>query len=146
FVALVVVPVLCALFMRLDGEAAPPLRPAARWAGAAIAGLLLLGIAGANPLTAVLLAATGVALILLHRFVLVRMARWFQDTVLPFLIRAYERRLRWAMGHRMIVLAGAGGAFIVTIMAFGAFNAGVRSEERRVGNECRWRREPGKRN
>ncbi len=125
FVALIVVPVLCAMFMRLEGEAAPPLRPAARWAGVAIAGLLLLGIAGANPLTAVMLAATGVALVLLHRFVLVRMARWFQDAVLPFLIRAYERRLRWALGHRMIVLTGAAGAFVATLIAFGAFNVGV---------------------
>src|SRR5690606_24373028 len=53
------------------------------------------------------------------------MARWFQDAVLPFLIRAYERRLRWALGHRMIVLTGAAGAFVATLIALGAFNVGV---------------------
>src|SRR5690606_6616796 len=51
FVALVIVPTLCAMYMRLDGEPRPPLRPAARWTLIGIAALVFLFVACTNPLT-----------------------------------------------------------------------------------------------
>jgi len=125
FVALVIVPVLCALFMRLEGEPSAPLSPAARWTLLGGAGLLFLGIAAANPLTAVLLAATVIGLVIVHRLVLARVGRWFQDRAVPFMIDRYERRLRWALDHRFIVVGGAAAVFVLTFVAFGMFNAGV---------------------
>jgi len=125
FVALVIVPVLCALFMRLEGERSAPLSPAARWTLLGGAGLLFLGIAAANPLTAVLLAATVIGLVIVHRLVLARVGRWFQDRAVPFMIDRYERRLRWALDHRFIVVGGAAAVFVLTFVAFGMFNAGV---------------------
>jgi multidrug efflux pump len=125
FVALVMVPVLCALFMKLDGAPTQPLTPAARYTLVGAAALLLLGVAGANPLTAVLLLVTGVVVVALHRLVMVRLARWFQSVVVPFMLDRYEQRLRWALSHRLAVLGTAAGTFVVTILLFGMFNRGV---------------------
>jgi multidrug efflux pump len=125
FVALVIVPVLCALFMRLDGAPSTPLTPAARWTVLGGLGLVLLAIAGANPLTAVLFVVTGVGLVALHRFVLVRLARWFQVEAVPFMLSRYERRLRWALSHRLLIMGAAAGTFIGTVALFVVFNRGV---------------------
>jgi multidrug efflux pump len=125
FVAIVLVPTLCAMFMRLEGERRPPLRPAMRWTllGAAALGLLL--VAGANALTAGLLVVSGVLLWALYRFLLAGMARAFQATSVPVLMDVYERQLRWALDHRAVILGGSALVLVVTIMAFGRFNAGV---------------------
>jgi multidrug efflux pump subunit AcrB len=126
FVALVIVPTLCAMFMKLDGTPREPMRPAMRWTIIGGAALIMLGVAGANPLTAVLVALTAAVLWALHRFVLDGVSRRFQDRTLPRIIdRTYEPSLRWALNHRMIVLGGTFAAFLVTATAFSRFNAGV---------------------
>ena len=125
FVALVIVPVLCAAFMKVDGTPSRPLRPAARWVGLALGVITLLLVAMSNVLTAVLFAVTVAALIVLHRTVLDRLARWFQDRAMPRVVADYERRLAWALEHRLVVIAGSVALFIAVIMAFGALNAGV---------------------
>jgi multidrug efflux pump len=125
FVALVLVPVLCALFMRLDGAPSPPMRPAARWTLAGLGVLLLLLVARASPVAAVTLSVTAVALILLHRLLMVRLARWFQDRAVPWMVDRYERRLRWALRHRAVVVAGSVVTLVASFGVFGAANAGV---------------------
>ncbi len=125
FVALVIVPVLCAVYMKLDGESREPLTPAARKALIAVAALVLVGIASVSVLAAVMLAALAVVLVALHRMVLDRLARWFQDRLLPAVIEVYKRRLEWALDHRLVVLGGAVATFVATVIAFGAFNVGV---------------------
>jgi multidrug efflux pump subunit AcrB len=126
FVALVIVPPLTAIFMRLDHAPAEPLRPAARWTLLAAGVLLLLWVAGtANLLAAGLLAVTAVALVMLHRVVLSRVARWFQDRGMPAILRDYEKRLRWALHHRFIVVGACVAVLIGTVMVFGALNAGI---------------------
>jgi multidrug efflux pump len=125
FVALVIVPVLAALFVRVDGEPSQPMTRTARRTLVGVAILLLAGIAAVNPLTSVLLAGTGVGIFVLHRFVLVRVARVVQDRALPDALRRYERRLRWAIEHRAIVIGGAAGSFVLAIVLFMQFNAGV---------------------
>ena len=125
FVALVIVPVLCAMFMKLDGEKSTPLTRAARWTVLAIAAGILLGVAAANPLTAVLFVVIGGGVFLLHRSVMVRVARWFQESLLPRMVNGYERQLRWALEHRPLVLGGAAASFVLTVVLFGMFNNGV---------------------
>ncbi len=85
----------------------------------------MLGIAASSVVAAVTLAATAAALVFLHRRLLDRIGRWFQDRAMPAVIADYERRLRWALDHRAIILGGAVATFVLTIFAFGAFNAGV---------------------
>ncbi len=126
FVALIIVPTLCAMFMKLDGTPSRPMTRAMRWTLIGVAALTLLIVAGLNPLTAVLLAATGAILWFLHTRLFERAGRAFQDRTLPAVVdRTYEPTLRWALGHRAVLLAMTVVAFIGTFMLFGAFNAGI---------------------
>ncbi|MEQ8328853.1 MAG: efflux RND transporter permease subunit [Longimicrobiales bacterium] len=126
FVALIVVPTLCAMFMKLDGTPSRPMTPAMRWTLIGAAALVVLAVAGANPLTAGLLLATAVGLWALHTFVLERVGRRFQSRTLPFTVdRLYEPTLRWALTHRAVLLGGTVLAFVGTAMLFGRFNAGI---------------------
>jgi len=125
FIALVIIPVLAAMFIRLDGAPTSPMTRIARLTLVGTALVLLAGISIANPLTALLLALTGLGLFLLHRFLFVRASRLVQRKVLPDLVRRYERRLRWSLDHRILVLGGAIGTMVLTVFAFTRFNAGV---------------------
>ncbi|MGH7482550.1 MAG: efflux RND transporter permease subunit [Longimicrobiales bacterium] len=125
FVALVIVPTLAAMTMKLENSPREPLTRAARRTLIGAAVLALLVTALANPLTAVLFAVTGVALVALHRTVMAGMATSFQHRVLPRVISWYEQRLRWALDHRRIVLGGTAGVFVTTVVLFGFLNAGI---------------------
>lgn len=125
FVALVVVPTLCAMFMKLDSEERTAMRPAMRWTLMASAGLLFLIIAGINPLSAGLLAATCVGLWALYKFVLEGLSRSFQTVALPAIIDKYETSLRWALNHRLVILGGTLTGFAATAIVFGMFSKGV---------------------
>lgn len=118
FVALIIVPTLCAMYMRLDGTPAKPLTPVARWTAIGGVALLFLAIAGANILTAVLLAATFGGLWLLHHFVMAGLGRRFQDSFLPRLIDRYESSLRWSLVHRKWIVGGTIAAFFVTAFTY----------------------------
>ncbi|CAN5180225.1 efflux RND transporter permease subunit [soil metagenome] len=125
FVALVIVPTLCSIGMRTVTQPHVSLTRAARWTllGAGI--VVLLTITASNPLTALLLAVTGAALYFLHVHVMDRLADRFQHGFLPLIVSAYERRLRWALAHRRIVIGGSVAAFVATFVLFGMFNNGV---------------------
>jgi multidrug efflux pump len=125
FVALVLVPVLCALFMKLDGTPGAPMRPAARWTLAGGAALALALVASANPVAALTLTVAAALLVALHRLLLVRIARWFQRGAVLWMTARYERRLRWALRHRALVVAAAVVTLVASVVVFGAKNAGV---------------------
>jgi multidrug efflux pump len=125
FVALVLVPVLCAMFMQLDGTPRPAMPKAARWVLIGTGALFLIVVGVGNPIAAMTLSLTAVALVVVHRLVMVRLGRWFQERAVPVMTRRYERRLRWALDHRGIVLAGAVVTLVITFIAFGRLNAGV---------------------
>jgi multidrug efflux pump len=125
FVALVIVPTLCAVLLKPEGAPKRPLTPAARWTLLGASALAFLLIAIGNVLTAVLLTLTAAGLYFLHRFVLSRMARAFQGRGLPALIVRYERSLRWALDHRAVVLGVCAVVFVGTFVLFGRFNHGV---------------------
>ena len=64
FVALVIVPTFCAIFLRPEGAPAPrPMTRVARWSLVGAIALFLLGVAAFNPLTALLFALTAVVLV-----------------------------------------------------------------------------------
>jgi multidrug efflux pump len=125
FVALVILPTLCALYMRVEGA---PRKPMTRTARRTILGggvLILLVAAVLNPLTAGLLLLTVGVLYALHRFVLNRVGRSFQLRGLPTMIGAYERSLRWALEHRVAVIGLCVVVFVGTFAAFVPLNRGV---------------------
>jgi multidrug efflux pump len=125
FVAIVIIPTLCAMFMTLDSTPRRPLRPAMRWALIAAAALAFIAVAGVNPLTAVLLAGTVLGLWALHRFLLEGMSRRFQNGVLPRIMDVYERQLRLALRNRLLVMGGAVLAFVTTAVVFAMFGTGT---------------------
>jgi multidrug efflux pump len=125
FVALVIVPTACALFLRADGAPSPPMTRPARFALLGGLAVIFVMMLGANPLAAVLLAATVVGLYLLHRFVLDRLARRFQARGLPVITARYERSLRWALNHRAAVLGICVVVFVGSFALFIPFNQGV---------------------
>lgn len=118
FVALIIIPTLCAMFMRLDGTKAAPLTPAARWTIVGGVALALLATAALKPLTAGLFVVTALALWALHRFVLEGAGRWFQGSFLPVAMRNYETSLRWSLNHRAILIGGTVVAFVATFATY----------------------------
>jgi multidrug efflux pump subunit AcrB len=125
FVALVIVPTLCAMFMKLDGTPSTPLTPAARWTLIGGAALTFLIISASNLLTAGLLALTAVVVWTAHHFVMSHIGRWFQDTFLPAVMEGYETVLRWALQHRALLIAGTVVAFVGTFVVYGRYGTGV---------------------
>ncbi|MDE2763444.1 MAG: efflux RND transporter permease subunit [Gemmatimonadota bacterium] len=125
FVALVIVPTLCSLFLDPANARPRPLNRPARLLLVGCVALLLLLVGLANPLTALLFVVTAAGLWLLHARLLDRMGRAFMARGFPRLMRWYERRLRWALDHRATVLAGSVAALVATIMVYGAFAAPV---------------------
>lgn len=125
FVALVIVPTFCALLLRPDGAPGRPVTRPARWAllGGGVLAFLL--VAAGSPLAAALLALTGGAVYLLHRFVLDRLGRAFQSRGIPLLLRHYERSIHWALRHRAVVLGACLAALVGSFALFARFNHGV---------------------
>jgi multidrug efflux pump subunit AcrB len=125
FVALVIVPTLCAMFLRREGAETARLTRAGRWALAGGAALLVAAVAAANPLTAGLLLGTGVLVYAAHHLVMDRVGTWFQHQALPRIVHHYGRMLEWALAHRLAVLGGSVATLVVILVAFGAFNSGL---------------------
>jgi multidrug efflux pump len=125
FVALIIVPVLCALFMKLDSAPSRPLRPAARYTLMGIAGLALVAIAFANWISAALVVVLALAIVTIHRKVMVRLARWFQEVGVPRMVDWYETRLRWSLDHRAVIIGMAALAFVGSVGLFTVLNNGV---------------------
>ena len=125
FVALVIIPSLCGMFMRLEDTPRRGLRPAARITLVASGVLVLAFVARANLLTAALLALTGLLVWAFFHFVLNRVARDFQNRLVPMVVRIYEGQLRWALDHRAVILALSAASFVITVPLFVAFNHGI---------------------
>ena len=124
-VGVVINPTLCSLFMRLEGEPRPRLTREFRIGMWVAGGLVVLALARGRPLTVFLLAATVVGLILLNRFVLGPVGHWVRDRALPVTLRYYEGRLRWALGHRLVIMGGTAALFVAVLGVFSAFNPGI---------------------
>ena len=125
FVALVIVPTLCSLFLDPESSRSRRLSRRARVLLLCLGGLALVLIGVANPLTAGLFVVTAAGLWLLHAKVLDRIGRVFMARGFPRLVGWYERRLRWALDHRALVLSGSVLALVGTIMIYGRFAAPV---------------------
>jgi multidrug efflux pump subunit AcrB len=125
FVALVIIPTLCAMYLRVEGQPRPRMTTWARWTWVAAGVFLLIGLAVSNVLTAVLMAVTFGLLVLLHRFVLSGIADRFQHSWLPANLRIYEQVLRWALGHRLAVLGVSVLALFGSVALFGLFSPGI---------------------
>ncbi len=111
FVALVINPTLCSLFMSIPGNGHRRMTRGARGLILAATGLILLSVSSSNMLTGVLFVATGVLLWLLYRLFFLPVGTFFLNNLLPKMLRIYERQLGLALDHRMITIGAAVGAF-----------------------------------
>lgn len=125
FVALVIVPTLCSMFIVKEGEESPPLTRAARFTLVVGSLAFILIFALLNPLTTILLLATAGLLWALYRFVIERAAAVFQHWWLERAIVYYETQLTRALNRPFLVLGGCAALLLVTVVLFGRFNAGV---------------------
>ena len=125
FVALVIVPTLCAIFLKPEGTPSRPLTPIARRTILVGSIVALVALGFLNVITAVLAVVTVVGLWTLHHYLLERIARAFQTKWVPVVLRRYEVSLRWALDHRAVVLSGCAGVFATTFGVFYLFNHGV---------------------
>ena len=119
FVALVIVPTLCSIFIRPEGAPPRPMRRRARATllVAAVFALLLLGRL-AGPLTAVLLATTAVGVWFVHAKLLDRMGKAFMARGMPRVVKWYERRLAWSLDHRLLIVFGSFVALVGSLVAY----------------------------
>jgi multidrug efflux pump subunit AcrB len=125
FMALVIVPTLCALFMRRHDEPRTPWTRWARWTAMGAGALAVLAVASRNPLTAALMVATVLVLWAFYHYLLERFAEYFQRVIVPLNLRWYEGLVRWALDHRVITLGASFLGLVVALAAFGRFNAGL---------------------
>ena len=125
FVALVIVPVLCSRWLRVEGDRGHRLPSTGRWVLTGLALAAAAGLAAVNALSLALLAGTALAAMLAHRWILGPLARRFQGRGLPWLLDRYEGALGWALGHRLIVVAGSFAVLVAMAAAFSKFNNGI---------------------
>ncbi|MGI9038586.1 MAG: efflux RND transporter permease subunit, partial [Gemmatimonadota bacterium] len=125
FVGLIINPTLCSLFMRLPGEPKVGLTRQFKlvlWGAFAL--FLLLWVIF-QPLTAVMLVLTAVALWFFNRRVLGPAGSWVQGVAVPRTLTRYERALRWSLGHRWWIVGGAAGSLVAAVGIFMVLNAGI---------------------
>lgn len=126
FVGLIINPVICALFMTIDGDTnKAQLTKRGKQILYSMLALALLVLVLSSFVTWTMLVVLGVLLWLLNKYVLAPTGKWWQAEGLNVFIGTYENSLVWALNNR---LKTVGTAFFVLIMSFvvlGVFNPGT---------------------
>ena len=125
FVALVIIPTACSLWLNTENAPPTPLTPATKWVLIGAAALVFLIFFAVHWLTAVLLVVTVAVLYGFHHYVGRPLGHWVMVRGLPAVLSPYERLLRWSLAHRGRVLLGAAGTFVAAILVFIPLNAGI---------------------
>jgi len=125
FVALVIIPTLTSMFLRLESEPRKPLTRTARRTVIGGSIFLFLVLAAANWITAALFALVGLAAYFGHVMIMDRVGHRFQHQLVPAVLKVYERQLRWALDRRLLMLTGSFVVLFGTFGVYGFLNAGV---------------------
>lgn len=128
FVALVINPVLCALFMDLDqkeGSRNPKMTDKGRlFIAGSVAVLLIIGLIN-SVLTWTMLIIAGLLLWAANRYVMSPLGAWWQTKGLPRALEKYETTLKWSLDHGKTILAISILTLISSFLFFGIFNPGI---------------------
>jgi len=128
FVALVINPVLCALFMNLDqaeGSNKPTMTRKGKIVVSIVAGVaLLIGLIN-SVLTWTMLAVLVLILWLANRYFMSPVGDWWQKKGLPVVLKRYEAILRWSLDHGKTIVAIAVIVLFSSFVVFGVFNPGL---------------------
>ena len=126
FVGLIINPVICALFMTIDGDTKKAqLTKRGKKILYGILALVLFILVISSFVTWTMLIVLGALLWLLNNYVLAPTGKWWQAKGLNVFIESYENSLIWALNNR---LKTVGIAFFVLFMSFvvlGVFNPGT---------------------
>lgn len=128
FVALVINPVLCALFMNLDHIDAtnkPKMTARGRYALAGVTALLLLVGLLSSVITWTMLIIAGFLLWLLNKYVMKPLGQWWQTKGLEQVLQKYEQGLRWSLDHGKTIVVISILLLFSSFVTFGVFNPGV---------------------
>ena len=126
FVGLIINPVICALFMTIDGDTNKvQLTKRGKKILYSILALVLFILVISSFVTWTMLIVLGALLWLLNNYILAPTGKWWQAKGLNVFINTYENSLIWALNNR---LKTVGIAFFVLLMSFvvlGVFNPGT---------------------
>lgn len=126
FVGLVINPVLCALYMRLDGAPAErPFTRQGRITAAILAGVILLFLLIINWIVWGMLVLAGSALYHLHTRFMQKAGLWWQRKGMPTLTDLYRSTLVYSLARPWAILLAAGGILVMSFVLFGRYNNGV---------------------
>ncbi|NGP75251.1 efflux RND transporter permease subunit [Balneolaceae bacterium YR4-1] len=128
FVALVINPVICALFMTLenvDSTGKPKMTRRGKLTMAGFFGILAIGALISDLLTWSMLIILGAILWAANRWILNPIGKWWQKEGLGKVLKRYEIGLRWALDHSKSVLGIAVLVLISSFVVFGMFNPGI---------------------
>ena len=129
FVGLVINPVICALFMRVDGqEGRAKLTKTGKRTIIGVVSLFLLLFLASNFITWIMLIALGVVLWLCNKYVLEPIGRWWQRDGLDAIIVRYERVLSWTLSGiagPLVTLIVAFLVLVISVVVLGLFNPGT---------------------
>lgn len=128
FVALVINPVVCALFMSLenvDDSGKPKMTRRGKTTMAGIFGFFAMIALLSDILTWSMLIVMGLLLWLANRYILNPVGTWWQKEGVNKLVAKYEGILRWSLDHGKTVLTIAVLVLISSFVVFGIFNPGI---------------------
>ena len=126
FVGLVINPVICALFMTVEGqEAEAKLTPNGKKILYGVIAFFLVIFLLSSFITWSMLIILGAILWALNRFILTPVGRWWQKDGLNNLISKYENTLVWSLNHRFSVVGISVFVLALSVVVLIAFNPGT---------------------
>ena len=125
FVALLIIPTLCARFLRLENEPTQKLpRMARRVLMVMTVGIFFL-IGLANPLSALVTLMLVIFVFAGYRFLVRDISRKFQGSWLPNIMESYTKKLETAIDSNKVVLLSSISGLFLTLLVFSWANSGV---------------------
>lgn len=129
FVALVINPVLCALFMNIEqgegGADKPKMTRRGKIFVASVASVILLIGLFNSVLTWMMLFVSGLILWLLNRYVMNPLGSWWQRKGLNTVLEKYEKTLRWSLDHSKTIVGISVLLLFSSFAVFAIFNPGM---------------------
>lgn len=128
FVGLVINPVLCAVFMKLeteDGKNKAALTKNGKWILYGTGALILLFFSFDNTLLVLMSVIIAGVLLVSYKWILKPVSIWWQRRGLNNVLRHYDHVLRWSLSRRYLVLGLAVFTLLSSFVVFGFFNNGI---------------------
>ena len=125
FVALLIIPTLCARFLRLESEPTQKLPPMARRVLMVMTAGIFFLIGLANPLSALVTLMLVILVFAGYRFLVRDISRKFQGSWLPNIMESYTKKLEIAIDSNKVVLLSSISGLFLTLLVFSWANSGV---------------------